>query len=308
MLMSLYEFKDMQNMLKESSKTHNVELVQHIQTNGTHFTQDYITFFKENGIRVGISFDGSYGAIRTNQDLVLKNFDVLNCKGMSYGTICVITKQNMQHMHSIYEEMVNKKIPIRFNNYIRIGIPATDEKFLPDFEETVRVYCSLFDHWLDDSQCMVPVDPFYSMLSLILYKLSNICTYSSCLTSWVALDAEGNLTSCNRAIPKEYSYGNIFDYEDIDEVYISEGYRKLIEGATERRRKCKNTCIYFDYCRGGCNATAIAEGRLEDNGGFSCKFFFEVFSYFLNVVDQMILLGNEPKNPSINELWRKLRR
>ena len=81
--------------------------------------------------------------------------------------------------------------------------------------------------------------------------------------------------------------GNINDIEHISEVFESDGFRNILIGSIERRKKC-STCDIFDKCQGRCNIDALTDGNIEENGGFSCVTYKEIYSHIRDTVTDIM--------------------
>lgn len=142
----------------------------------------------------------------------------------------------------------------------------------------------LFENWALDTDTNISISSFNSIIDYILFKKKSLCTFTSCLGKWASINYNGVIKPCNRYFPDDYSYGNIFDYNSFDEAFNSEGFRKIITKAIERRNKCKE-CEIFDYCSGGCNYIALTENNgIENNNGNYCKYLKSMYrriEYFL---------------------------
>ena len=169
----------------------------------------------------------------------------------------------------------------------------------------------LFNVWLNDEDCNIKLEPFGNLITTYFNGYSTMCTYDSCLRYWLCLEPSGNITPCNSIFPKEYTYGNLKNMNDIKEVYFSKGFETLLNSAIKRRKKCKEICTIYDYCEGGCNYDAFCENGLENNAGFSCLIFRGLFNYIKDTVNDKKLfedVGTEKiKNPMLNRLINNLK-
>lgn len=46
--------------------------------------------------------------------------------------------------------------------------------------------------------------------------------------------------------------GNIFEFNNVDDIFQSKQFVKLLQKAIIKRNNCKNHCEFFDICKGGC--------------------------------------------------------
>ncbi|MDR1013288.1 MAG: hypothetical protein LBL38_03410, partial [Lactobacillales bacterium] len=79
----------------------------------------------------------------------------------------------------------------------------------------------------------------------------------------------------------------------------SESYLSLLKGATIRRKKCQEECDIYKFCEGGCNSCAASTSGIENNGGFDCRIFKDLFKYIVRIVDEKKIFDDfeNIKNP-----------
>jgi uncharacterized protein len=168
----------------------------------------------------------------------------------------------------------------------------------------------LFDHWVNDTNGNINISYFKHILNFILLQKKSVCTYTSCVGRWIGVHHDGEVVPCNRFFPKEYSYGNIWDYDDIGEAFESEGFKKLIQQAIIRRKKCQS-CEIYNFCNGGCNNVALNENGIENNGGRTCRILRGVYRHINDFLDSICLSipdMDKKYNPKFIELLNESRK
>lgn len=157
--------------------------------------------------------------------------------------------------------------------------------FLPS-DLYIREMSRLFDYWLNDITCDIRVGNFVDMIRYILFGEKFVCCYTSCLGRWLCVRADGSITNCARYFPSKYRYGNVFDYTNIKDAFLSDGYRNMLYDSVNRRSKCQN-CAIYDYCQGGCSNEAMFENGMDNNGGNSCKCRIGLYRYVAERVEAL---------------------
>ncbi len=104
-------------------------------------------------------------------------------------------------------------------------------------------------------------------------------TYNSCMGKHIGIWHDGSIYGCNRDFPKELCFGNVHEYTDIRECFVSEGYTRLLGMAIERRNRCKEICDVYDFCVGGCNSAALAGGDITMHNEYVCDTMKAVYKH-----------------------------
>ncbi|MBQ2727566.1 MAG: radical SAM protein [Clostridia bacterium] len=272
-----------------------------IQTNGTLIDKKWCAFFKKYRFNVGVSFDGiNNDRYRQRSEDTLKAMELMQKEKVPFGCLTVVG-DNDYDMFANYRYFAEKGIHVAFTPLFAEGggvdlEPLSAEVFIKKSNE-------LFDYWLYDKNG-VNVRTFSGYISMLLGSHSKLCTNGSCLGKWLGIEANGNLYNCGRDSMKEFCFGNIDAMDDISEAFTSDGFRELLIGSIERRKKCKASCEFFDFCEGGCTDCAILENGIDAISGFSCICFREIFRHIREAV-QVLIENKVPLselNPVINAI------
>lgn len=278
-----------------------VKIRQSIQSNCIHIDQKLLDLLIKNNVTIGSSFDGLYNDLtRGGTDKYNKTIDILKEKNINVGAICVITKQTVSKLKENYEFFKSRNQSLNLRPMIVDGSAENYEKeFGVDIDEYVKNLVNLLKIWFYDENCNINVQPFDMYLNMIIANKTSVCCNNSCLGNWFCLEANGDITPCNRTFPTEFTYGNIKEISTFDEIYNSQAMCNLLKLAIERRSKCKNECEYFDLCKGGCNHEALINGNIANNNMPSCK----IIKTILPLLKQLInsFDGSKAINPKIKE-------
>lgn len=283
-----------------------VKIKQSLQSNCIHIDKNLLELFIENEVHIGSSFDGLFNDLtRGGTEKYNKTISMLREKNVNVGAICVITKQTVTKMKENYNFFKERNQSLNLRPMIIDGSAENFEKeFGVDIDDYITNLIELLKIWFYDESCNINVQPFDMYLNMIINNKASVCCHNSCLGSWFCVEANGDITPCNRTFPKEYTFANIKNITSFDEIFNSDAMCKLLELAIERRNKCKEECEYFELCKGGCNHEALINGNIANNNMPSCK----IIKTLLPVLKELINTYNEsmPINPKIkNKLMGK---
>ena len=259
-----------------------IRVTQIMQTNGTLLSDSFIRVIKKNHIGVGISYDGPVNdeTRRSTKKFLQTNKD-LSANGISFGTIAVISGLNVDNLPQLYQHMCELGRPVQLNHYVNTAENAPKELNM-SVQEYIKAMRELFDLWVADKDCCIEVDPFARLIRDIYHGRSSLCARSSCMRNWFCMEPTGEITPCDRDFPQEYHYGNVNEFEDIRQIYASDGFLRLMQASIERRKKCLADCDVYALCEGGCNNNALFETGIENNGGASCMINKALIQYVKN--------------------------
>lgn len=260
----------------------DVKLSNNIQTNITLLNKEMADFFVKNNFTIGSSYDGIYNyKTRGLSDKILNGVKIYQNAGGTCGMISVVSKITVNSLIESYEFFKKQKLNYKLNPYL-----GTDEELLLDYDVYTREMIKLFDYWALDTKTPISISSFIVFIDYIILQRKHLCTFTSCLGRWASVNYNGTIKPCNRYFPDEYSYGNIIDYNSFDEAFNSEGFRKLITKAIDRREKCKS-CALWEFCSGGCNYIALNEcNGIENNGGNHCQFLLTMYEHIENFLEE----------------------
>ncbi len=296
--MGLDFYKQAIEIQKEYPKT---TIKNRMQSNLSLLTDEWVEFLKENNISVGSSHDGGCNEeTRGNSEKVISNVLKLKEKEMSHGVISVISNKNIDTMISDYLYFKGIGISYTPNLYVA-NAEDTDDSLTLDPAHAIKKFCELYDFWIHDLDTETHIRFFELYIDYVLRRTHNLCSLSSCLGHWMGLKYDGEIVPCNRSFPDEFSYGNIYNYDSIEQAFDSEGFRNILYLSIQRREKCKD-CIAYDMCVGGCNNVAYNQGGIDKNNGNHCLIFKGVYSYVVDHITKTLESGNYS---NINPLIRK---
>lgn len=259
-----------------------------IQTNATLIDKEWITFFKRYGFKLGISFDGIHNSdYRQQTEKVLSVIQLLQKQKMNFGCLAVVADDNYDMLEN-YKFFASHGIHYALSPMFAEG--GGDSLPALSVEIYSKKVIELFDYWIYDTDG-VNVRLFTDYISMLLGSRTRTCTHGSCHGKWISITPDANLYNCGRDSMKQYCFGNIDKMDSIKEAFSSDGFRQLLIGAIERRKKCKESCSLFPYCESGCSDCAILENGLVNRPEFSCISFREVFGHVRDEWGQIVAKG-----------------
>jgi hypothetical protein len=119
-----------------------------------------------------------------------------------------------------------------------------------------------FNEWLLDKED-ININIFDECLLWLLFKTNNRnCKNNSCLGKALYMNAIGHLSFCGQKKETEFlvNIANVNVYEDI---FNNDTFIRILETAKTYRSTCKNNCMYFDACQGGCPLEITNSNILE---------------------------------------------
>ncbi len=277
-----------------------------IQTSGMHLSPRFIEFCKSNRVNLGVSYEGGLDAgLRPDMDSqhVDSMVDYMVKKGHMFLVSATIHGGNVGKMGEIYDKFRNMGASLSFNPIINLGCARENPDLVLDPDDYVKNSIELFDRWIHDKDVRTPLLPFYPYIMTVIDGSPNIsdCPHASCLGRWLCLHPNGDVYPCGKACPKDFLLGNINEVDSIDELFESDGFRNILIGSIERRKKCKS-CDIYDYCNGGCSIDAFADGDIENSGGVSCRIYKGLMPHIKDIIDD--ILQNKPDMNQFNGFVR----
>ena len=286
-------------------KKYNCKFINSIQSNLTLLTSEIADFLAENNIDISGSFDGVCNEeLRGNSEKILSCRQLMIDRGKRCGFIMVVSGYNIDRLIESYNFFKSINVNFSLNLYVdQKGNPQ--EKMQLQEEHTIQRLTELFDYWAKDVNGNIYISYFQNILEFILEGKKSLCSYTSCLGRWLGIHYDGTLGPCNRYFPKEYMFGNVYDYMNIGDAFNSDGFKKLLQEAIERRNKCKK-CEINNFCNGGCNNVSLNENGISNNNGLTCKILRGVYYYIYDYICNAITACDYTElNPQFVKLLQK---
>ncbi|MCQ2056065.1 MAG: radical SAM protein [archaeon] len=277
-----------------------------IRTNGTLLDSRFIRFCKSNRVSIGVSYEAGFErGLRPNLDVkfVDSMLNHVSKEGCSSFVSATIHRGNLNDMKEIYQRVRAMRLPLSFNPVINLGGALNYPELRLDADEYAQKLIEIYDVWLHDSSTYTPIVPFMHCISAIMNRSQSVfdCPHASCLMKWISIYPNGDVYPCGKACPKTFCMGNISRTEKIADLFESDGFRRILIGSIERRKKCQN-CEVYKYCNGECSIDIMADGNIEDNDGFPCKVYKKTFKHIKKTLDD--IMETKPSLTNYNRFVR----
>lgn len=238
-----------------------------MQTNGVLIDEDWIDFFKQENIGVGISLDG-YPELhdknrRTKSDeptaeKILQNLKLMRDAGSNFGTLMVLNSAENIDVDKLFEFIHENELQPKIHSVV----PCGRAKDRTDTSEVFDAWSDLMKKLLekslaqDNAEIIQPLDETLDAI-LGIMPIRECSFNGSCGTNFISLYPDGETGFCGRDnFARLLTYGNLQEKSLID-LYNSANAEK-IRARQEylKNHDCKN-CTDFELCHGGCAFEAV---------------------------------------------------
>jgi len=277
------------------------QVVQHtFQTNGLLLDDDWCAFFKQHNFLVGLSVDGprelhdTYRLDRRGQGtfaLVMRGWQALRRHGVEFNILCTVNAANEKHGRAVYrffrDELGAKWlqfIPIveRANAetlqianqgwserpgqkrllYTQTGNLVTERTV--GSEQYGRFLVDIFEEWVRHDIGRVYVQMFDVTLESY-FGTHKLCIHAPSCGFGPALEANGDLYSCDHFVEPKYRLGNIHETH-MQAMVASAAQRKFGQDKFDTLTAQCRGCKVRQLCNGGCPKDRFALSRDGEPG------------------------------------------
>lgn len=302
-----------------------------IQTNGTLLTDEWCTFFREQGWLVGVSIDGPqefHDEYRRNRAgrpsfvQVMRGIRLLQRHGVEWNALAVVNDFNADYPLDFYRFF--REIGCRYLQFTPIverlqphadgrTLAAVDEvgtgglaEFSVTPEQWGNFLIAVFDEWVrhDVGECFVQL--FDSTLANWMGQPPGICTLAPTCGHAGAIEWNGDVYACDHFVFPQYKRGNLRERTLIEMMYSPE---QRAFGAAKRKalpRQCR-ACAFLFACNGECPKNRFARTADGEPGlNYLCEGYRRFFAHVKPYMDWMREeLLNERPPAGIVELLRR---
>lgn len=285
----LYGREGLLNLINYAkSNLKDIDIKFSMQTNGTLIDDEWIKFFKEHKISIGISLDGYPEIHNTNRktksgeptaEKIINNIELLKKEEINIGTLMVLNSQNVD-VNKLFEFIQKHDIQPKINPIIPCGC-ASDRK---DTDEIYKSYIELLEKLLplalkDEKRRIIqPLDEILN--TIIGISPMTECSYSgSCGKKFISLYPDGQMGFCGRDNEsRKLIYGDLKN-SSLLELYNSENAKKIRARQDYLKENDCKGCSDWELCHGGCAFEAVNTfGKLESKF-VNCKEYKEFIKY-----------------------------
>jgi len=248
----------------------------HIQTNGTLLTDDWVRFFNEHKFGVGLSIDGiseSHDLCRVDQDgdgthaCVMRGVGLLRKDAVKFGVIQVVTPVQLPFLeksfHFFVEDLGIKQWSI---NVPGIGHCSNqDNSWSLSNGQYVAMMKTIMRLWIDRRDKDLVIRQVEDFICGVQRKKSGHCNFCGTCDKYYCLDNKGYVFPCDDLTNgPDYCFGNIME-QGLEESLCCEKRIAYLAEIAVPRDECA-MCQWWSVCHGGCPAQRI--------GGLGGKYCF----------------------------------
>ena len=275
-----------------------------LQTNGTLLTDEWCSFFRDEGFLIGISIDGPrrlHDPLRQGSfDSVMRGIGLLEKHGVEWNAMATVNSLNAPHPAEFYRFF--KSIGCRYLQFTPVvertshapgrlmagGEPGgrlTPESVTP--EAWGAFACGVFDEWVRADVGSVYVQLFDDTLAGWAGVPPGVCSLAPVCGQAPALEANGDLYSCDHFVFPHYRLGNIRG-ESL--AAMMNGARQQAFGLAKQAgltRQCRE-CRWLFACNGECPRNRFATDCHGSPGhNYLCEGYRRYFAHVAPCMDFM---------------------
>ena len=322
-LLGVNYFRDVVRLQKKYAPK-NVTIENNMQTNGILLNDEWGKFLAKNNFMVGISIDGpemihnTYRVNRAGRGTFKQTFagiKILHKYNINFATLtCVnnLTGDNALEIYRFLRDDVKSKqmqfIPIvepksfkttapqhwKNEEVIFQGMPEMEpnhpnsvvESWCVSPSQWGKFLCTVFDEWLDNDIGQINVPYFEASIEAWMGRVNPLCTLAPMCGKGLAIEANGDVFSCDHYVYPEYKLGNIQD-KALEDMQFSAGQERFGKAKESTLPKQCRQCDYQFACYGECPKNRFIKTLDGESGlNYLCGGWKQFFSH----IDQYIKL------------------
>lgn len=282
-------FKKAIELQKKHNKK-NIKIINSIQTNGYIIDSEWVKFFKDNKILVGLSIDGPkelHDANRLNLgnkgsfNKVIKTLEMFNRNKIEYNVLSVINSRNAKSPTKLFNFF--KKYNVEHVQLIPCLDPL-DGSSRPESlssEMYIHFLKGFFDQWYWDflKGNVMNVRYFNNLLGILLGQGPESCDMAGQCTCQLVIESNGDTYPCDFYCTDEYKIGNILE-SSLDETRNDYKVKEFVDMSLIMSKDCRK-CVSYALCRGGCRRHYV-----KDEYGVYKNMYCDVYKEFLDYAEE----------------------
>jgi uncharacterized protein len=265
--------------------------IQSIQTNATLINEDWIDLFRSYKVNVAVSIDGpafihdrqrvTRAGKGTHAD-VMRGIRQLRDSGIPFGAIAVLTNFSLDYPDEIFDFLVESGIRgIGFNMDEVEGINKRSS-YTHESENIIsryKIFMKRIMERMEANKGVVVVREFNELIPFFVQNPPPILVNNTTVPYLILnFDCRGNFsTFCPELVgTQSVDYGNF-----IMGNILSDDLHMLVDNPVFQRvnqeiqlgvEQCKNTCKYWEICKGGSpSAKYFEHGRFDATETLTCR-------------------------------------
>ena len=275
-----------------------------LQTNGTLLTDEWCEFLRENRFLVGISIDGPqafHDAYRCHSfEKVMRGIRLLQQHHVEWNAMATVNHLNADQPIEFYRFF--KNIGSQYLQFTPIveresGGQITDSSVTP--EQWGRFLCGVYDEWKREDIGQIFVQLFDATLANWAGEPPGICSMSPTCGRAAAMEANGDVYSCDHFVFPEYRLGNIRQ-QSLTELLYGERQQQFGRNKSATLpRQCRE-CRFLFACHGECPKNRFLKDKFGEPGlNYLCAGYQQFFAHVAADMDFMkaeLDAGRSPAN------------
>ena len=275
-----------------------------LQTNGTLLTDEWCEFLRENHFLVGISIDGPqtfHDAYRCHSfEKVMRGIRLLQKHHVEWNAMATVNHLNADYPADFYRFF--KDIDCQYLQFTPVverqsGGQVTDFSVTP--EQWGRFLCGVYDEWVKEDISHIFVQLFDATLANWAGEPPGICSMSPTCGRAAAMEANGDVYSCDHFVFPNYRLGNIRQQSLTTMLYGERQQQFGRNKSASLPRQCKE-CRFLFACHGECPKNRFLKDKYDEPGlNYLCKGYQQFFVHVAADMDFMkaeLDAGRSPAN------------
>jgi len=263
-----------------------------LQTHGILLTPEWADFLKQENFLVGISLDGPeeihdrYRRDRQGRGTfqrVLSNAQMLLERGVAVNILATVNDYSVNYPSLLYDFFVGQDflfmqfMPVLERDPHNPNIAAP---YSVNAQQYGQFLHELFHRWWDDIEWSrlkqkTSIRLFDTLLQIYVGMPANHCAHSPTCTSYLVVEHNGDIFSCDYLVSRETRLGNLQEMT-LHQAFHSPANLDFGREKSNYNSKCRR-CPWLNLCHGGCIKDRIRDPRDNYHNHFceSYQFFFQ---------------------------------
>lgn len=268
-----YEFFQQAMRLMEKYRQPKQVVRNLIQTNATRITPQLAKLFKKYNFGVSVSLDGPkhvHGINRIDSDgnntfsRLMQGISILRKYGNEPSVICTVSKKTLPFAMEVFNFLFSQGFKkIKYNPVF----DSLKDEFSITSGEWFEYLNIVFYKWFENGDPAIHIRDLDEVIVWLIRKSLTLCSCDRTCLHWVSIGPNGDIYPCEY-LREKYFYGNIFQIDQISDIFYTPGYQEFKKLYNSIPSKCQQ-CEFFEVCGNGCPATRVKDGKISLNGVYA---------------------------------------
>ncbi len=288
-----------------------VRILNTLQTNGRHFTEEWCRFLRGNGFLVGISIDGPehlHDVYRVDRGgnpsfrSTMEGLALLKAHGVEFNVLTTVHAVNAGHPLEVYR-FLREEVETRFIQFIPIverdaaGIDVVSDRSITGVKYG-EFLVQVFDEWVRHDVGTVFVQLFDVALAAWVGMPPPLCIFQEECGGALAMEHNGDLYSCDHFVFPDHHLGNVLE-TPLDQLVRDDRQRAFGEAKrTSLPEYCRQCEVKF-VCNGGCPKDRLIETPDGEPGlNYLCAGYRRFFNHVRPAMEYMMAQLGKSQPPA----------